>query len=61
MTLTDETGAFHFDGLTPGQWTVEVDMFGFDHVRKEVQIPGKIDFTLQLRDRSRSQAGIPNG
>jgi len=28
-------------------------MFGFDHARKEVQIPNKIDFTLQLRDRSR--------
>jgi hypothetical protein len=52
-TLTDETGAFHFDGLTPGAWIVEVDMFGFDHARKEVQIPNKIDFTLQLRDRSR--------
>ena len=53
LTLTDETGAFHFDGLTPGGWIVEVDMFGFDHARKEVQIPNKIDFTLQLRDRAR--------
>ncbi|HLX45342.1 MAG TPA: TonB-dependent receptor [Bryobacteraceae bacterium] len=53
LTLTDETGAFHFDGLTPGMWIVEVDMFGFDHARKEAQIPNRIDFTLQLRDRSR--------
>ncbi len=54
LTLTDDTGTFHFDGMTPGAWIVEVDIFGFDHARKEVQIganPTKIDFTLQLRER----------
>jgi len=53
LTVTDDSGAFHFDGMTPGAWIVEVDLFGFDHARKEVQIPSKIDFTLQLRDRIR--------
>ena len=52
LTVTDDSGAFHFDGMTPGAWIVEVDLFGFDHARKEVQIPSKIDFTLQLRDRT---------
>ncbi len=54
--MTDETGSFKFDGMTPGAWNVEVDMFGFDRARKEVQIaptPTKIDFTLQLRERTR--------
>ena len=33
MTLTDDSGAFHFDRMTPGSWIVEVDMFGFEHAR----------------------------
>src|ERR1700678_1310422 len=56
-TLTDNNGDFHFDGMTPGAWVVEADMFGFDRARKEVQIaatPTKIDLTLQLRDRTRA-------
>lgn len=59
LTLTDDNGAFKFDGMTPGAWIIEVDMFGFDHARKEVQItsnPTKTDFTLQLRDRTRAAA-----
>jgi hypothetical protein len=58
LTLTDENGAFDFNGMTPGTWNIDVDMFGFDRLRKEVQIqsiPTKIDLTLQLRDRSRPQ------
>ena len=56
FTVTDANGAFSFDGMTPGAWNLEVDMFGFDRARKEVQIaatPTRIDFTLQLRDRTR--------
>jgi len=59
MTLTDDSGTFHFDRMTPGSWIVEVDMFGFAHARKEVQIgatPTKVDFTLQLRERIRPGA-----
>ncbi len=51
LTLTDENGFFKFDGMSNGPWIVEVDMFGFDHARKEVQIPSKLDFNLQLRTR----------
>ncbi|HML17158.1 MAG TPA: carboxypeptidase-like regulatory domain-containing protein, partial [Bryobacteraceae bacterium] len=57
LTLTDANGAFQFDGMTPGAWIVQVDMFGFSPARKEVQIastPTKIDFTLQLRERART-------
>src|SRR5262249_27457290 len=51
LTVTDETGAFHFEGMANGSWIVEVDMFGFERARKEIQIPSKIDFSLQLRTR----------
>jgi len=38
VTLTDDNGVFRFDGMTPGAWVVEADMFGFDHLRREVQV-----------------------
>jgi anthranilate phosphoribosyltransferase len=62
LTVTDNSGAFQLDGMAAGAWVVEVDMFGFDRARKEVQIssnPAKIDFTLQLRDRARAAARTP--
>src|SRR5580704_9828530 len=54
-TVTDENGGFQFTGLTPGTWTVEADMFGFDHLSKEVAItdtPTAIDLSLQLGARA---------
>jgi len=59
-TITDQDGAFRLDGMTPGAWTVEVRMFGFEVSRREVTITdtlSKIDFTLQLQDRTRTFAG----
>jgi hypothetical protein len=65
LTVTDASGAFHFDKMTPGAWTVEADMFGFDHLRREVQIganPTRIDLTLQLRGTGQiSQRAQPEG
>ena len=29
-TVTDENGAFQFQGMLPGTWNVEADMFGFE-------------------------------
>jgi trimeric autotransporter adhesin len=61
MTLTDDSGTFHLDRMTPGSWIVEVDMFGFEHARKEVQIGAnatRVDFTLALRERNRPGARI---
>ena len=55
VTLTDDNGAFRFDGMTPGAWVVEADMFGFDHLRRDVQIaaaPTSLDLTLQLSARA---------
>ena len=55
VTLTDDNGAFRFDGMTPGAWVIEADMFGFDHLRREVQVastPTNLDLTLQLSARA---------
>ncbi len=63
-TLTDDTGAFRIDGMTPGVWTVTVEMFGFTTARKEVTIgatPSKIDFTLALRERQQFGRGPGGG
>lgn len=52
-TFTDTAGHFTINGLTPGEWVVEVEMFGFEISRKQVQVganPVKLDFTLELRD-----------
>ncbi len=63
-TLTDDSGAYHFDGMGPGTWTITVDMFGFATARKDVTIganPSKNDFTLALRDRSQFGRGPGGG
>ena len=55
VTLTDDNGAFRFDGMTPGGWVIEADMFGFDHLRRDVQVastPTALDLTLQLSARA---------
>jgi len=41
VTTTDESGAYEFTGLAPGAYTVEVQMFGFQAARKQIQVgPG---------------------
>ena len=62
VTLTDDNGAFRFDGMTPGAWVVEADMFGFDHLRRDVQVastPTNLDLTLQLSARAVVPAQAP--
>jgi len=62
-TVTDANGTFTLDKMTPGVWTVDVNMFGFEASRREVQIgpsPAKIDFTLDLR-QARGGAGGGRG
>jgi hypothetical protein len=41
VTTTDESGAYEFTGLAPGTCAVEVQMFGFQNARKQIQVgPG---------------------
>ncbi|MGB6943256.1 MAG: carboxypeptidase regulatory-like domain-containing protein, partial [Bryobacteraceae bacterium] len=37
VTTTDESGAYQFTDLAPGTYTVEVQMFGFQTARKQIQ------------------------
>jgi len=63
VTLTDDNGAFRFDGMAPGAWVIEADMFGFDHLRRDVQVastPTNLDLTLQLSARAAVPAPPPS-
>lgn len=47
--------------MTPGMWVIDADMFGFNHLRKEVQVgtgPTRIDLTLQLAERGQAQQSL---
>ena len=50
-TLSDANGNFTLSDLTPGNWTLDITMFGFENGHREIQVNGnaaKIDFNLQL-------------
>jgi hypothetical protein len=38
VTTTDESGTYELPGLEPGTYTVEVQMFGFQNARKQIQV-----------------------
>lgn len=50
VTTTDESGQYAFPALGAGTWTVEVRMFGFEPVKKEINFEQTktADFNLQL-------------
>jgi hypothetical protein len=61
-TVTDQNGGFEFDGMTPGAWVVEADMFGFVPLRRDVQVAAattKIDLVLVFDDRPPAPPQIP--
>jgi trimeric autotransporter adhesin len=52
VTTTDESGAYELPGLAPGTYTVEVQMFGFQNTRKQIQVgPGSqpTEWSLELQ------------
>jgi len=51
-TITDETGRYSFEGMTPGVWQAQVELFGFATARKQIEIkqtPVVTEWTLDLR------------
>ena len=51
VTTTDESGRYELDGLTPGDWTIEVEMMAFGTVRRQwmaSDIAPPLDFNLDL-------------
>jgi hypothetical protein len=60
VTTTDESGAYELPDLTPGTYTVEVQMFGFQTARKQIEVgPGPsqnqppVEWALDLQPRQR--------
>jgi hypothetical protein len=52
-TVTDADGHYSFPPLSPGLWTVTVEMFGFEPLTKEVNYaaaPGPVNFELKLKE-----------
>ncbi len=63
-SLTDDGGRYSFTGLTAGTWNFQVDMFGFQPARKEVQVTGAaqtLDWTLELRSGLAAQGSRRSG
>src|SRR5438270_11444872 len=55
VTTADDSGQYVFNDLLAGAWTIQVEMFGFTAVRREVTVtdqPSSIDWNLELRPRS---------
>ncbi len=51
-TVTDTDGHYGFPLLSPGKWTVTVEMFGFDTLKQDVDYAaakGPVNFSLQLK------------
>src|SRR5690242_16954707 len=50
-TVTDDDGRYKLDGMTDGKWTFEVQMFRFETMKKEAQVPGatNLEWSLTLR------------
>jgi len=62
VTTTDESGSYELPDLAPGTYTVEVQMFGFQTARKQIQIgPGSLpaEWSLDLQPRTREFAQRP--
>src|SRR5437879_161453 len=55
VTTTDDSGRYVFSNLLAGAWTLQVDMFGFTTVRREITAddkPGTMDWALEMKPRS---------
>ncbi|MGH9664690.1 MAG: TonB-dependent receptor domain-containing protein [Bryobacteraceae bacterium] len=52
VTTTDENGRYSLEGLTPGAWTLQVEMFGFAPAKREMQVgaaPVNLKWNLELK------------
>ena len=52
VTTTDDAGQYTFNNLPAGQWTLQVEIFGFTPARRELSIddkPSTIDWALDLK------------
>jgi hypothetical protein len=62
VTTTDESGSYELPDLAPGTYTVEIQMFGFQTARKQIQIAAgspPAEWLLDLQPRPREFAQRP--
>ncbi len=55
-TSSDEAGRYRFEEIAAGTWTIEVSMFGFETVSREVVVAkggGALEWELKLAERER--------
>lgn len=58
VTATDEAGRYAMEGLEPGAWLFQVEMFGFVGARREIQVGGEsptTEWVLELKPYSPPQ------
>ena len=57
-TVSNDLGAYHFDGVLVGEYEVTVALAGFDPVTRHVTIksdgPAKLDFQLKLKGETQN-------
>ncbi len=59
VTTTDESGRYELPNLAPGTYAMEVQMFGFQAARRQVQVGNgaqPVEWTLDLLPRPRELA-----
>src|SRR5947209_3820456 len=63
VAITDESGRYSLDGMTPGVWQAQVELFGFVTARKQMEIgpaPVVTEWTLELRPLSARRGSQQN-
>ncbi len=48
IAVTDESGSYVFPDLAEGSWTIEVEIFGFQKVRREIHFPAESSTNWEL-------------
>lgn len=52
-TTTDADGHYAFGTLAPGVWSIQIEMFGFETLKKDINfasVPGPVNFELKLAE-----------
>lgn len=60
ITTTDDHGAYSFSNLGEGTWTIEVEMFGFQGMNREIDVssPSRLQWDLKLLSDAEVQAAL---
>lgn len=61
VTSTDESGAYVFEDLLPGSWTIDIEAFGFEKSERVINVPADraVAWDLKLKLPSAAPASVP--